>query len=72
MVLAVIGGALPVVTKELVRHLLPDLCELNGHGVDKVEGFAIDTAGTGFAVADNDGANDSSGEALFWSIGAVQ
>ena len=72
MVPAELGGALPVVTKELVRDLLPDLRELNGYVVDKVEGFAIDTAGTGFAVTDNDGVDDSSGETLFWSIGAVQ
>ncbi|MFN3845315.1 MAG: esterase-like activity of phytase family protein [Paracoccaceae bacterium] len=69
---AELGGALPVVTKELVRDLLPDLAALNGYPVDKVEGFAIDTAGTGWVVTDNDGVADSSGETLFWSIGAVK
>ncbi|MGO4910284.1 esterase-like activity of phytase family protein [Pseudorhodobacter sp. W20_MBD10_FR17] len=72
MVPAELAGALPVVTKELVRDLLPDLAVLNGYVVDKVEGFAIDVAGTGFVVTDNDGVDDSSGETLFWSIGAVQ
>ncbi|NJN00586.1 MAG: DNA polymerase I [Aquincola sp.] len=62
---------LPVVTKELVRDLVPDLKVLNGYVVDKVEGFAVDAAGTGWVITDNDGVSDNSGETLFWSIGAV-
>jgi len=69
---APLGGPLPVVTKELVRDLLPDLAVLNGYAMDKIEGFTIDSAGTGFVVTDNDGVDDSSGETLFWSIGTVQ
>ncbi|MCE2749149.1 MAG: esterase-like activity of phytase family protein [Rhodobacter sp.] len=69
---APLGGPLPVVTKELVRDLLPDLAVLKGYAMDKIEGFAIDVAGTGFVVTDNDGVDDSSGETLFWSLGAVQ
>ena len=72
MVPAELGGALPVVSKELVRDLMPDLAVLNGYTAEKVEGFAIDSAGTGWLVTDNDGVADSSGETLFWSIGAVQ
>ncbi|MES2665238.1 MAG: esterase-like activity of phytase family protein [Pseudomonadota bacterium] len=72
MVAADLGGPLPVVTKELVRDLLPDLKVLNGYVQDKVEGFAIDAAGTGWVVTDNDGVNDASGETLFWSIGTVK
>lgn len=72
LVPAEIGGDLPVMRKELVRDLLPDLGALNGYAVDKIEGFAIDAAGTGFVVTDNDGVDDSSGETLFWSIGTVQ
>ncbi|MBN2629972.1 MAG: esterase-like activity of phytase family protein [Rhodobacteraceae bacterium] len=68
---AELGGTLPVVTKELVHDFLPDLKSLNGYVVDKVEGFAIDAAGTGWVVTDNDGVDDSSGETLFWSIGTV-
>jgi hypothetical protein len=63
---------LPVVTKELVRDLMPDLAVLNGYTAEKVEGFAIDAAGTGWVVTDNDGVADSSGETLFWSVGAIQ
>ncbi len=72
MVPAEIGGALPVVTKELVRDLVPDLAVLNGYTAEKVEGFAIDAAGTGWVVTDNDGVTDSSGETLFWSVGTIQ
>lgn len=69
---AALSEALPVVTKEEVRDFLPDLAVLNGYVVDKVEGFAIDTAGAGWVVTDNDGVDDSSGETLFWTIGKVE
>lgn len=72
MVPAALGSPLPVVTKELVRDLLPDLMVLNGYAMDKVEGFAIDAAGTGWVVTDNDGVDDSSGETLFWSVGKIE
>lgn len=67
-----LGGPLPVVKKALVRDLLPDLAASKGYVLDKVEGFAIDAAGEGFVVTDNDGVDDSSGETLFWSIGKVE
>ncbi len=67
-----LGGTLPVVSKELVRDLVPDLGVLKGYVVDKVEGFTIDAAGAGWIVTDNDGVDDSSGETLFWSIGDVK
>ena len=72
MVPAELGSALPVVTKELVLDLMPDLAVLNGFTAEKVEGFAIDAAGTGWVVTDNDGVTDSSGETLFWSVGAIR
>jgi hypothetical protein len=68
---APLDGALPVVTKELVRDLIADLGAWGGYTQEKVEGFAIDAAGTGWVVTDNDGTNDSSGETFFWSIGAM-
>lgn len=66
-----IGGDYPVVTKTEVRDLMPDLASLHGYILDKVEGFAIDANGEGFAVTDNDGVDDSSGETMFWSIGKL-
>ncbi|MBE0553407.1 MAG: esterase-like activity of phytase family protein [Rhodobacteraceae bacterium] len=71
MVPAEPGGTLPVVAKELVRDLMPDLQVLNGYTPEKVEGFAIDAAGAGWVVTDNDGVTDSSGETLFWTIGQL-
>ena len=50
------------------RH---DLLTTGGYALEKIEGFAIDAAGYGFAVTDNDGVNDSNGETLFWSIGKL-
>jgi hypothetical protein len=68
---AELGGPLPVVTKEVVRDLIPDLAKTGGVIAEKVEGFAVDAAGNGWLVTDNDGTDDNSGETLFWSIGPV-
>ena len=69
MVPAPLGGDLPVVSKEEVRDLIPDLLALNGYVVDKVEGLAIFEDGTAWISTDNDGVDDSSGETYFWSPG---
>lgn len=67
-----LGGDLPVLTKTLVRDLVPDLkSATNGYVVDKVEGFAIDASGEAFVVTDNDGVDDSSGETLFLKLGKL-
>jgi hypothetical protein len=71
MVAGPLGGDLPMVEKELVRDLIPDLASYGGYVVDKVEGFAVDAAGVGYVSTDNDGVDDSSGETFFWSIGPV-
>ncbi|PWJ85061.1 phytase-like protein with esterase activity [Pseudaminobacter salicylatoxidans] len=69
---AALGGELPLVTKTLVRDLIPDLkAATNGYVVDKVEGFAIDAAGDAYVVTDNDGVDDSSGETLFLRLGTI-
>lgn len=69
MVAAPLGGELPVVTKEVVRDLIPDLAASGGFVVDKIEGLAIQQDGTAYVSTDNDGVDDSSGETFFWSIG---
>ncbi|MBX2853721.1 MAG: esterase-like activity of phytase family protein [Rhodobacteraceae bacterium] len=66
---AALDGKLPMVKKALMRDFLPDMAGLNGYIVDKIEGFAIDASGTGYAVTDNDGVDDSSGETLFFKAG---
>lgn len=68
---AALGGDLPLVEKTLVHDFLPEMKALNGYVVDKIEGFTIDAAGEAFAVTDNDGVDDSSGETLFFSIGKL-
>ncbi len=68
MVPAPLGSDLPVVTKEEVRDLIPDLKSTGGYVLDKIEGFAIDKNGKAYAVTDNDRVDDSSGETLFWSV----
>ncbi len=65
---APLGSELPVVTKEPVRDLLPDLRQLNGYVQDKVEGLAIFADGTAWVATDNDGVDDHSGETLFFRI----
>ena len=68
MVAAPLGNGLPVVSKELVRDLIPDLAAHAGFIVDKVEGLAIFADGTVWVSTDNDGVDDSSGETFFWSF----
>ncbi len=68
---APLGGELPMVEKELVRDLIPDLAQWGGYIVDKVEGFAIDVNDNAYVVTDNDGVDDSSGETFFWTIGQL-
>ncbi|WP_284154744.1 esterase-like activity of phytase family protein [Algicella marina] len=60
-----LGGDLPVVTKELAYDFMSDLKAPGGYVVDKLEGFAIDVDGNAYAVTDNDGVDDSSGETHF-------
>src|SRR5690606_13327849 len=64
-----IGEELPLVAKEEVYDFIPDLkAATNGYVVDKLEGFAFDAEGKAYAVTDNDGVDDSSGETLFWAV----
>jgi DNA-binding beta-propeller fold protein YncE len=64
---AELGGELPLVKKELVLDLIPELQKGNGFVVDKVEGLAIDANGKFYFVTDNDGVDDSSGETYFFT-----
>lgn len=71
MVPAPLGGPLPVVTREVVRDLIPDLASTGGFIAEKVEGLAFDADGLAWVVTDNDGVNDATGETMFWSFGPV-
>lgn len=68
LVPAPLGGDLPVVTREVMRDLIPDLSAWGGFTAEKIEGMAIAADGTAWIVTDNDGVDDSSGETLFWSV----
>jgi hypothetical protein len=61
----------PVVTKRLLRNLVPDLQKPHGYVLDKVESFAVDIAGQAFAITDNDGVDGSNGETQFLRLGVL-
>ena len=65
---AALGTPLPVVRKEILRDLIPDLKGWGGYVQDKVEGMTIAPDGTTWLVTDNDGVDDASGETLLWSV----
>ncbi len=71
LVPAPLGGELPVVAKEVVRDLIPDLKAFGGYVVDKVEGLTFDGEGNMLVISDNDGVDDSSGETFFLNLGPV-
>ncbi|WP_407940864.1 esterase-like activity of phytase family protein [Mesobaculum littorinae] len=66
---APLGSDLPVVVKEEVRDLIPDLTATGGYVLDKVEGLAVMSDGEIWVATDNDGVDDHSGETMFFSIG---
>ncbi|MEY9487403.1 hypothetical protein RKD26_003197 [Streptomyces calvus] len=64
------AGALTVLPKRLVHDVLPDLRATNGWTQEKLEGFAVAGNGRVFAVTDNDGLDDSTGETVFLDLGS--
>lgn len=68
---APLGGDLPLVSKAQVHDFLPELQAPKGYVLDKIEGFALDKDGNGFAVTDNDGVDDASGETQFLRLGRL-
>lgn len=62
---------LPTVRKQLVRDLLPALRADNGWVQDKVEGLAVGGDGRTYAVTDNDGLDDATGETVFLRLGRL-
>ncbi len=65
------GGEFPVLTKTLVRDILPDLASANGSVIEKVEGHAVLANGDSIIVTDNDGVDDSSGETQYQNLGVI-
>jgi hypothetical protein len=65
------AAEIPVVTKRLLRDVVPDLAATGGVVLEKLEGFAVDAAGEAFAVTDNDGVQGVSGETQFLRLGRL-
>jgi len=65
------GKDLPVLKKEDAKDLLPLLKAAHGYVLDKIESFAVDADGEAFAITDNDGVDDASGETQFLRLGKL-
>jgi hypothetical protein len=55
--------------KRLAYDLLPALQRTNGWTQEKLEGFTIGADGHAYAVTDNDGLDDATGETVFLDLG---
>lgn len=64
------GEEFPVLTKALVRNLLPDLAAPRGWLQEKVEGVAVAADGHVYVVTDNDGVDENTGETQLIRLGA--
>lgn len=60
------------VTKTLAVDLLPRMQGLAGWTQEKLEGLGVSSAGQVFAVTDNDGLDDATGETQLFALGALK
>jgi hypothetical protein len=65
------GGALPTVTKSLLRDVLADLDAASISVPDKLEGLGIAADGQVYLVSDNDGVDENYGETVFLRLGDI-
>ncbi|UOE42990.1 esterase-like activity of phytase family protein [Agromyces larvae] len=63
------GGTLPILEKRTAIDVLPALRATHGWTQEKLEGFAIAADGQLYAVTDNDGLADATGETVFLRLG---
>ena len=66
------SGPFPVVTKTLAIDMLPLMRATNGWTLDKLEGFAVAKDGMAYAVTDNDGVDEATGETQFFRLGSFR
>ena len=68
------GGAtpFPVLTKTLVRDLLPALRATGGWTQEKVEGVAVTKDKKLYVVTDNDGVDENTGETILLRLGRLE
>ncbi|MCZ9355066.1 esterase-like activity of phytase family protein [Streptomyces mutabilis] len=62
-------GTLRVLPKRLAHDVLPDLRATNGWTQEKLEGLTVGGDGHVYAVTDNDGLDDATGETVFLDLG---
>lgn len=60
-----------LVSKTLVRDLMPDLVAVGGPVPEKIEGSAVTLDGKVYIVNDNDGVDDNNGETELLNLGAI-
>jgi len=65
------GKPFPILSKTLVRDIVPDLMKSNGAVLEKVEGLTVLRNGTALIVTDNDGVDDASGETQLINLGKI-
>ncbi|MFH9618655.1 esterase-like activity of phytase family protein [Streptomyces pratensis] len=65
-------GALTVLPKTLAHDVLPDLRATRGWTQEKLEGLTVAGNGRVYAVTDNDGLDDSTGETVFLDLGTAR
>lgn len=65
------AGELPVLAKSLALDVLPALRATKGWTQEKLEGLTIGGNGRVYAITDNDGLKDSTGETVFLDLGAA-
>ncbi|WP_340539665.1 esterase-like activity of phytase family protein [Nocardioides sp. GXZ039] len=65
-------GRLTPVSKRLALDLLPAMAARRGWTQEKLEGLGISSGGQVFAVTDNDGLKDATGETQLFHLGALK
>ncbi|MGI5188695.1 esterase-like activity of phytase family protein [Promicromonospora sp. CA-289599] len=65
-------GTVPVLRKRLAIDALPALRATNGWTQEKLEGLTIGGDGHVYAVTDNDGVQDATGETVFLDLGKAR
>jgi hypothetical protein len=62
-------AGLITIDKTLLRDMLPDLAAVSVWTAEKLEGLAVGADGQVYAVTDNDGLDEATGETLFLGLG---
>ena len=65
------GETFPVLGKKLVVDLLPALRATRGWTQEKVEGLGLSANGRLYAVTDNDGVDENTGETILLRLGKL-